>query len=159
MKEGEHVLDWEFFDRIPSEKLDESVLGRLIADSPVVDPLTSRILMRQAYQQTYGIYDYIGQREYEQGAGDPSRHRPFSRTELHLPEDTYAFSFAADAMKTYVNAKIQKWFGISFLEFIDLPHHRVREMIKVAESFTAEESKLAAPTIQDIEDTLKKGQQ
>lgn len=109
--------------------------------------------MRQAYQQTFGIFDYIGQAQIESTRVDPSQSRPFASMELHPGEDTYSVSGTMEFLRVFARSGVGKYFNLSLTEILDYPHHIVREMVKIAEEMRKKEE----PVVEAVEKALSEG--
>lgn len=78
--------------------------------------------MYQAYENSQGIHDYIAQEIYERSITDPDLKRPLSTVALHPNESICEGSGLYELMKMYADRKINTHYGLSLMEYLDLPH-------------------------------------
>lgn len=100
-----------------------------------VDAITAKMTMTEMYEASYGIFNH-----FAQGMG---KMRPLSTVALHPSENRSHYDPFKALAKTYAD-KIKGLFGISLLEFLELPSFRVRELIEIADEIRKHEADLAA---------------
>lgn len=91
-------------------------------------------LLREAYDQTYGIHDYARQVQMERSKPPLDKYRPLSSVALHTAEDYIGTGREKWLVKRFADLKVGDRFSISFMEFLDLPRWMVEFMIKDAEA-------------------------
>lgn len=84
--------------------------------------MSSKALLHQAYENSQGIHDYISQEIYEQSVLDPQLKRPLSSVALHDAENICAGSKLYELIKLYADRKVYTHYGLSLLDYLDLPH-------------------------------------
>jgi hypothetical protein len=89
----------------------ESAIKALLKVAPVISSVETQLLMRDAYETTYGIHDHARQTD------DMSliRHRPAENIDLFDP--------TPERMKAYHAAQVLKYTGITFDRFLDMPRY------------------------------------
>lgn len=94
----------------------------------------------ELYETMYGLYDHT-----------KDQNRPMSTVAFHSGEDINKDSLLEQSMQVYVRKGIKDLFGISYLEFIGLPHDVVEMMVSMATDEMIEKNK----TISRIEKELE----
>lgn len=86
------------------------------------------------YDTHYGIYDHLVKRP-------PIKERPLALVAMHECEENGEHSSINEAISDYFDKEINKHFGLSLLEFLDLPREyviRIRDLVlKKQQSETA----------------------
>lgn len=78
-----------------------------------LDGYSASIVTLEAYDETYGIADY----SYD----DPRN--PMALIAMHPKEDYLTNGRMERTIKSYAKYRVLKHYGISLLEFLDLPRH------------------------------------
>lgn len=108
---------------------------------PKLNATDADVVLYDMYEVTYGIFNHIGM----------SKSKPLSSIALHESEDNTLSSHLYEAIDTYQKNGIKEIFGISLIEYLDLP---TEICIKLLESASAEYSKKSA-VINNLEADLK----
>lgn len=95
-----------------------------------VNRAQAKLLLRQAYQTSFGIFDYFRQAHIDDNAIDPSIKRPLASVALHPAEDWSQMTTEFDrVVRGFSDNNIGETFKISLLEFLELPiEHAARLM-------------------------------
>ena len=117
---GEHHLgDPEFGKHVDVEDHLRTLIDKL---PRLVSSVDAQLVLRDQYEVTFGIYNH------EQ----PSAEHPFALILQHWNEDTVTLGPLRGRMKQYIDAQIQKWFGLSFDQFIEQPTYVIELMVAEA---------------------------
>ena len=84
--------------------------------------MRARQLLKQAYENTFGIHDYIEQAITEKSILDPDKKNPLSTVELHKPIDPSIGSKLYANIKLFADLEIAKYYNISLEQYLNLPH-------------------------------------
>lgn len=95
------------------------------------DNITAQMLLNEAYDIEYGLYNH----------NDPLLEHPFQGQLMTEGEKLLLDSPMKELYKAYSIYQIHKWFGITLLEFINLPAVRFDMMIETADELAEMESK------------------
>jgi hypothetical protein len=86
--------------------------------------------MREAYEQTYKIYDHE----------NLSERRPLSIVAMHPKENTFAYGSMARIFYKYHELEIEKHWHLSIGEFLNYPREYVDLMCKISTERIAREA-------------------
>jgi hypothetical protein len=116
----------------------DNPITRLLSNGGVLQASDARVVLREAYEQTYHIYDH-----------DRVESSPLAIVAMHPSENPFQDSLLAERMKDFARKKIGKWFNMSFTEFIRQPRADVEMMLEVA-------SELNRTDANDTDDIVRK---
>lgn len=91
-------------------------------------------LLRDAYDQTYGIFDYAKQAYLERSNPSPHVKRPLASVALHPAEDSAGTSHLYYTIEKFGEYKVGERFNLSITEFLELPHEYAELLLKLSES-------------------------
>lgn len=121
---------------------DDSALIRVLRHGAKTDIVSSKSLLQQAYETTFGIHDHLKQALQEQEIYDADQKRPLSTVALHFAEDTMESSKIHELIRIYAKLKVHQYFGLSLIEFLTLPHEYVETILtECSEMFKKESEK------------------
>jgi hypothetical protein len=123
------VCDPDFGQEV---NINESI-EKLIEGAPRLKSTDAQMVLRDQYETTYGIYDHSG----------PGGEDPLALVLMHPSEDTITDGALHERMKEYVECDIHKYFGISFLEFINQPTYVLRMQLEIAQEQIRKEAPIA----------------
>lgn len=132
---------------------EDSLLVKVLQDVKKTDPINSKALLQQAYENTFGIYDYVNQALVEQGLTDPALKKPLASVALHAAEDCCQSSKLYELLRLYSGLKVHDHYRLSLIEFLDLPHDVVDFILKDC----VEKQKLEASKTHQVLEELKEG--
>ena len=134
-----------------------SLMSRLLLESKKMSVLAGKELLYQAYDLSFGIYDYIRQRYNEDRDKKPATARPLSSVALHPAEDLSGpntrFGHIA---KAFIEFKMADALGYNLTEFLDLPVEYVELLIRIARKNHDLDSKANTDAINNINAETKK---
>jgi hypothetical protein len=104
------------------ELSEDSVFAKTLRHSKKTDYISSRLLLRQAYANTFGIFDYLKQEQLELFSTDAASKRPLAMMALHPAEDHCKGSRIYELIKLFPILKIYQHYGMSLTDFLELPH-------------------------------------
>ena len=115
------------------------------------DPMRAKDILNEAYRTSTGIYDYAAHTEKDKRLPLEQR-RPMIADELHPSENLALVSPYQSLMHRYVDARVKEYFGLDFLQFIDLTHAQIEDMLAVCLERLAADQKRQTGAL----DSLKK---
>lgn len=80
--------------------------------------VNSKQLLQQVYEQSSGLFDYLGQAHKEASVAEPNAKRPMASVALHKGEDTFAYSRVFDTIKAYADSNVKEYYGLNLQEFL-----------------------------------------
>jgi hypothetical protein len=102
----------------------------------------ARQVMLELYETHYGIYDHLANSAY----------RPMSSVAMHASEDYSADSLLEECIRTYRAKSVQQYFGLSLVEFMELPVDIVAMLLSEATDLQSKDS----AQVDDIDRLMKK---
>lgn len=102
----------------------ESELDRLLSELPAIRPTSAELITRMAYQTEYGIFDH-----QKHGYS-----RPLASVAFHDKEDVLEGGPLFTHIRKYHSRQIYKSFGLSLLEFMDLPVYITQLIYDIADN-------------------------
>jgi hypothetical protein len=128
------------------DKKDEAgPIEDLLRRAKVLDSRTAQLLMREAYEQHYGLFDHEHLSEM----------RPLSLVAMHPKENTSAYSALYRMAYKYQQYDILKKWGLNYQEFLSLPREQVELIFKIS----GEQLSIEKPIIEAAANEMKKLQQ
>lgn len=115
-------------------------LKTLLDASPVLCSSDSDLLLREAYDTAYGIYNH------DLTAED----RPLALIAFHGAEDTMTQSLLYERVRHFKEKQIGKYFNMSFDKFIELPTDLCLYMMDQATQWMKKDVKAAADVFNDL---------
>ena len=107
------------------------MVDRLIKESkPVKNVVLAKLLLMEAYDVTYGVFDHITQYNKDKNSKDPEIKRPLSVIAMHETEEVSDVSLLYERINSYNDKKVKEYFGISLKELLDLPRDVVEHIFK-----------------------------
>jgi len=95
---------------------------RVLREVKKTDPISSKIMLRQAYENTFGVFNYAQQAFDESRITDPSLKRPLAIVGMNDAEDYCNTSKLYELVKVYADEKVYDYYHLSLQDFLDLPH-------------------------------------
>lgn len=105
------------------------------------DNILAQMVLNEAYDIEYGLYDH----------DNPDLSHPLQGVLSVETEHTLSQGPVKTLFEIYYKAGIQKYFGISLLEFIELPAIRADQLLKIANDFTRQENELVEESTRKME--------
>lgn len=99
--------------------IENDELFELIKDLPKTDILTAKLLLRDTYETTYGIFDH-----------ETSTH-PWDLVLHREKEEVFKYSAYASFIKRYQALDVNSRFGISLSEFLEFDRASVNEIFRI----------------------------
>ena len=111
-------MDPDFCSQIDQNELLVEILRTAKKDTYI----NSKQLLQQAYEQSSGLFDYLGQAHKDLSATSPDAKRPLASMAAHKGEDTFAYSRIFDTIKAYADSNVKEYYGMNLQEFLQYPH-------------------------------------
>lgn len=116
-------------------------INRLLKSLPQLDKVDVKTVMYDLYETEFGIYDHIHDKS-----------RPLASVSFHHCEDYNTASLTEEAIRTYIIKDIKNVYGLSLIEFLELPKDIIEMMFIIDEEEKANKKKL----MDELEENLKK---
>ena len=133
---------------------ERTVLADVIKTFKKVPYMDGLQVMREAYDQSYGIFDHTAQIVRERQTSDPHVKRPLASVAHHASEATGNYSPVALVVKTFGRLKIYEKFGLSLIDYLQLPREYAESIMRQAEELASEVSNITKG-IQDQLDAIE----
>ncbi len=102
----------------------------------------AQMVLRDQYETTYGIYDHTA----------AENDHPFALIMMNDSEDTVTQGALHDRMAQYLDCDINKYFGLSFQEFIDQPTYVIVMQLEMAQERIRKEAPVAEALKRQLND-------
>lgn len=122
-----HVCSSTFGENIS----EENALREVITTSPKVCSTDAQLLLMEAYETTYGIFDH------------DNFSRPLSLVAMHSGEENAKSSKLYERFRQFRTKNVFKHFGINLLEFLSMPTEYCNYVLELAEEASKEEDIVA----------------
>lgn len=119
----------------------------LLREAGKLESRDAQLLMREAYEQAYGIYDHERF----------SNARPLAVVAMHPKENTSAYSTLYRMFYKYQHLEILKRWGLTIGEFLSYPREYVELMFKIADEQIMKEAPQVERALKDIRELQKRG--
>lgn len=113
-------------------------------------------LLRDSYAQSYGICDFARQSLLDQNAVSPGTKRPLFSVAMHYAEDFASTSKKRNIMSRYADSKVKERYGLSLLEFLDLPKEDADFILKDCEKAMEKTLSASETALKNIEAGMTK---
>jgi len=110
-----------------------SSIEELIEKAPRLKSTDAQMVLRDQYESTYGIYNH---------AAEGADH-PFALILQHWCEDSVTHGSLHERMNQYIDLDIQKYFGLTFTDFIEQPTYVIQMQLEIAQERIRKEAPLA----------------
>lgn len=132
-------------------------MSRVLLESKKMSLVAGKELLYQAYDLSFGIFDYVKQRYDEDRNKNPNTARPLSSVALHPAEDMSGpntrFGHIA---KAFIEFKMAAALGYNLTEFLDLPVEYVDLLIRITRANHNLDSKANSDAINNLNSDTKK---
>jgi hypothetical protein len=125
----------------------EDSIGDLITNSPRLVSTDAQLLLRDRYETNFQIYNH------NEKSGD----HPFSLIMMNWNEDSITGGSLHERMNNYIDYDIQKYYGLSFKEFIDQPTYVITMQLEIAEARIRKDEPLNNAARQALQSLNDKG--
>jgi hypothetical protein len=109
-------------------------LKQIVDSFPKKTLFDGQLLLREAYDQSYGIFNHLGQAQHARDSTDLKAKRPLALFAYFAAENDSgtprSYGYLADR---FLDLQLHL-FGITIFEFLDLPRAQAEILIKAAES-------------------------
>ena len=117
------------------------ILDQMLAHAPPQDGYSATMLALEAYDETYGIYDY--------SVDDPTM--PLALVAMHPKEDCVSNGRLEKTIKAFRRSRVYKHYGLSLNEFLQLPRHIGQFILNDCYDTEREEGKRAGELLEGLE--------
>lgn len=118
---------------------------KALINLPKLNKTSSEVVMRDLYETKFGIYNHLNKN---------IKKRPMASVGYNESENINIGSNFEESIVTYVVKNINKLYGLTILEFLDLPRYVIEMLVKISDKnpgVTDEDKKM----LQEIEKQLK----
>ena len=109
---------------------------------PKLNPIDGRIILQDVYETHYGIYNHLQQ---------SSQRRPLASVAMHTCEDVNTNSQLETVLRSYHTRGVKDLFGLSIIEFLELPMDVVDMLFTICSEIQASKSS----TLNQVEEKFK----
>lgn len=111
-------------DRELSSDTSEEFLKELFQVLGKVDYLDAKQVLYDVYETKFGLFNHL--------SGLDRKTRPLASVALHEMEDNTKSSSLYESIEIYLDQDINKNFGLSLNEFLDLPRELINKLLEVS---------------------------
>ena len=108
---------------------------------PRLSSIDGRLVMQDLYEAKYGIYNHL----------DPNNTKLLSSVAMHACEDTTENSILEEIIRSYMVKNIKDLYGLSLIEFLDLPMDIIDLLFKIGNEDIARKDE----TLKQLEKSFK----
>lgn len=106
----------------------DNAVGQTILTVCDLNPLQAKLVMREAYDLTYGIYP----------SGTPDD--PMEIVKMHATEDPYTDGAVVTLMRRVIKSRLPEQTNMSLMDLVSMPMALLEQLLKPAESLVERES-------------------
>lgn len=136
-----HVL-FESFGA-PQENV-ETEIDELLESMPEVDSISAKMLLREAYETTYEIYNH-----------NLDNSHPWAMVMAHPKEDMSTYGAIYRTILSYRVRDVYKRYGLNLTEFLDLPREYVEFLLEVSANETKQDTATAEDIAREMDESVK----
>lgn len=118
--------------------------------------LRANAVLKQAYENTFDIFDYVEYAQAEPNIQDPSKKKPLASIEMHKPVDPSIGNRLYAHIKLFADLEIGKYYNISLFQYLDLPHDVASYMRKDCSDRREKRHKEETTIVQELQSEQKK---
>ena len=96
--------------------------------------------MMEQYETLFGICDHTVERV----------DHPFAVVEMHPAEDNFEFSLLRERMEQFAFHRVNEAFGLSWLEYLQLPCYEAAEIMQIAAVKRTKDEKTQSDLFKDL---------
>lgn len=96
-----------------------------------LDSIASRIVLNEAYDETYGLCDHLNE----------PIDAVLSSVAMHPGEVVDTYSLRSYYLKSFITGRVSKHTGLSVMEFMQLPKDMADELLELCEEAAEREKK------------------
>ena len=95
--------------------------------------IDAKVLLTAYYEQTFGVFNHFNP--------ELNRTRPLASVALFEEEDINSGSYLEDVIEIYITSKIKEYFGLTLIEYLELPRDQITILIEISGKKIALEAK------------------
>lgn len=103
----------------------------MLLQAKPVNQVEARLMLMQAYETTFDIFDHIKHEAMDESVTDIDNRRPLASMAMHRAEDASSESRLYGTIELFSDRDVHKFFGLSLNEFLDLPHDICEHILTV----------------------------
>jgi hypothetical protein len=130
------------------------VLGTVLKTVVEPDQMRAKQILREAYVASSGLFDHLGHHA-RKGVLPLDQQRELISDELYPGEDLSLSSPFKSIMRRYIDAKVLTYFGLSFTEFISLPHVHCEEIFEVCREMLSRDDARQKQVLSELKATAE----
>lgn len=116
-------------------------IRELIEKAPKLCSTDAQMVLREAYETTYGIYNH----------NDKTAPRPLALVAMHPSENATVGSTLYERIDQFVELAVIKHFGLSLIEFFELPTDIAKRVLEIAQVRQEAEKRVADGVANQLE--------
>lgn len=141
---------------LPDVPWGETVVAQVIQRHKPMKYIDAIGLLREAYDQSYGIFDYAKQAYIEKNSTNKELSRPLASVAMHYAEDYAGTSACKNLFTKFVDLKVGERFNISIMEFLEFPREITEMMFEVSERAMRQSNDATTDALNALRETTKK---
>lgn len=121
----------------------EGIAEELLAKVKHLDSISARLVLLDAYEVTYGIYNHA--------VSEPGNERPLALVAMHDKENVTIHSELYNTIRRFRRYKVYQNFGIGFDTFMSLPTEYCTFILEMLGDEAAKEAEALSKRLQELE--------
>lgn len=117
------------------------ILQELLSKHQQHSSVEAQIVLLQAYQTAYGIYDHL----------NPDPNRPLAMVGYHPKENYLEHTGFKRAMRRYALHQVHKHFGLNWNDFLELPAPHARWILELSQELSEKRNKALGNIQNDLD--------
>jgi len=109
----------------------DAVFADVFKQSISMSSVETEIFLRENYDKQFGIFDHDA----------PGNSNPLALVSLHPSENVMDYSPLKELLDNFSDRDVTKYFGLSLMEFLELPRYITQEIMEVCRARKAREVK------------------
>lgn len=115
-------------------------MEQLLKSVPNIASTDAQLLMMEQYETLFGICDHTIERV----------DHPFAVVEMHPAEDNFEYSLLRERMEQFAFHRVNEAFGLSWLEYLQLPCYEAAEIMQIAALKRTKDEKTQSDLFKDL---------
>jgi hypothetical protein len=134
----------------------DSVVGQVLTKHSKLTFLEGKKLLQEAYDQAFGIFDYVKQYHSELNSVKAGLKRPLASVALHEPEESSRTSSLFAVMRRYADLKVGERYKLSLTDFLEMPREYVDFIFKDCERALNKATAVTEGVIASLQESANK---
>ncbi len=101
--------------------------------------IEAKMILQEAYEQSYHIFDHIAQARIEAVMPTPEKKRPLASVAMHFAEDHSSTSRLYETLRLYARHRVLHYTGLSWERFLAQPHDMAVHILETCQEMNAKD--------------------